>query len=123
MIQPEGGIEPILEAMRNAKKSIQILIFRIDRSEIEKALVDAAQRGVAVHALIAWTNRGGDKNLRRLEARLLERGVTVARTSDDLVRYHGKMFVIDGKTLYLLAFNFTHMDIGLSRSFGWIVDK
>ncbi|HEY4354599.1 MAG TPA: phospholipase D-like domain-containing protein [Acidobacteriaceae bacterium] len=117
LVQPESGIEPLLEALRKAKKSIHILIFRIDRSEIEKALVDAVARGVSVKALIAYTNRGGDKNLRRFEMRLLEKGITVARTADDLVRYHGKMFLIDHKELYLLAFNFTHMDINLSRSF------
>ena len=86
LIQPEGGIDPLLDGLRKAKKSIQILVFRIDRSEIEKALVEAAARGVTVQALIAYTNRGGDKNLRRFEMRLLERGITVTRTSDDLVR-------------------------------------
>ena len=123
LIQPEHGIDPILEGLNKAKKSIQILIFRIDRSEVEKALVDAAARGVSVQALIAYTNRGGDKNLRRFEMRLLERGVTVTRTSDDLVRYHGKMFIIDAKELYLLAFNYTHLDIRLSRSFAIITHK
>ena len=123
LVQPDGGIDPLLEGLRNAKKSIQILIFRIDRSEVEKALVEAAQRGVTVQALIAYTNRGGDKNLRRFEMRLLERGITVTRTSDDLVRYHGKMFIIDCKELYLMAFNFTHMDISLSRSFALVVSK
>ena len=116
-VQPEDGIEPLLAALQHAKKSIQILIFRYDRSEIERALVEAVQRGVAVQALIAFTNRGEEKNLRKLEMRLLEHGVTVTRTADDLVRYHGKMFVIDRKELHLLAFNFTHLDITLSRSF------
>jgi cardiolipin synthase len=123
LIQPEGGIDPLLEGLQKAKKSIQILVFRIDRSEIEKALVEAAARGVTVQALIAYTNRGGDKNLRRFEMRLLERGITVTRTSDDLVRYHGKMFIIDSKVLYLLAFNFTHLDVSMSRSFGVAISK
>jgi cardiolipin synthase len=123
LIQPEGGIDPLLEGLRKAEKSIQVLIFRIDRSEIEKALVEAAARGVTVQALIAYTNRGGDKNLRRFEMRLLERGITVTRTSDDLVRYHGKMFIVDEKLLYLLAFNFTHLDISMSRSFALVVSK
>ena len=122
-IQPESGIEPIVDALNKAKKSIQILVFRIDRTEIEKALVDAVARGVSVQALIAYTNRGGDKNLRRFEMRLLERGITVTRTADDLVRYHGKMFIIDGKELYLLAFNYTHLDIGLSRSFALAITE
>ncbi len=118
MILPDDGVEPIVRALDSAKKSIQILVFRVDRNEVEKALLEAVQRGVAVHALIANTNRGGDKNLRRFEMRLLEKGVTVARTADDLLRYHGKMMIIDGKELYVFAFNFTHLDISLSRSFG-----
>jgi phosphatidylserine/phosphatidylglycerophosphate/cardiolipin synthase-like enzyme len=118
LIQPDDGVAPIVRALNRAKKSIQILIFRVDRSEIEKALLEAVQRGVAVQALIASTNRGGDKNLRRFEMRLLEKGVTVARTANDLLRYHGKMMIIDGKELHVFAFNFTHLDIDLSRSFG-----
>lgn len=118
LVQPEDGIEPIVSALGRARKSIQILVFRIDRNEVEKALLEAVQRGVAVQALIAYTNRGGDKNLRRFEMRLLEKGVTVARTADDLLRYHGKMMIIDGKELHVHAFNFSHLDIALSRSFG-----
>ena len=118
LTQPEDGIKPILEALKKAKKSIRILIFRFDRTEIEKALVAALKRGVTVQALIAYTNQGEEKNLRRLESRLIAQGIMVTRTNDDLVRYHGKMFIIDDKVLYLLGFNFTHMDIDLSRSFG-----
>ena len=118
LIQPEDGIEPIVRALGRARKTIQILVFRIDRNEVEKALLEAVQRGVAVQALIAYTNRGGDKNLRRFEMRLLEKGITVTRTADDLLRYHGKMMIIDSKELHVFAFNFSHLDISLSRSFG-----
>jgi len=122
LIQPDDGIKPLIQALRKAKKSIRILIFRFDRVEIEKALLEAVGRGVTVQALIAHTNQGEEKNLRRLEMRLLAQGITVTRTADDLVRYHGKMFIIDDKVLYLLGFNFTHMDIDLSRSFGLAVN-
>ena len=118
VLQPDDGLEPILKALDRAKKSIQILIFRIDRSEVERALTAAVERGVSVQALVAGTNRGGEKILRRFEMKLLEKGVTVTRTADDLVRYHGKMIIIDGKELFLLAFNFSRLDITLSRSFG-----
>ena len=121
LVQPEDGIQPIVDALNGAKKSIQILIFRFDRAEIERALVEAAHRGVSVTALIAHTNHGGEKYLRRFEMRLLEQGITVARTADDLVRYHGKLFIVDGKELYLLAFNYTHLDMALSRSFAAVI--
>jgi phosphatidylserine/phosphatidylglycerophosphate/cardiolipin synthase-like enzyme len=117
IIQPDHGITPLLQAVRRARKSIAIVIFRFDRPELEKALETAVARGVVVHALIAHTNRGGEKSLRKLEMRLLDAGVTVARTADDLPRYHGKMLLSD-ETLYLFGFNYTKLDIERSRSFG-----
>lgn len=123
LIQPDNGIKPIIDALRKARKNIRILIFRFDRVEVEKALIDAVGRGVTVQALIAHTNQGEEKNLRRLEMRLLAEGVTVTRTAGDLLRYHGKMIIVDNKVLYLLGFNFTHMDIDLSRSFGVAITK
>jgi phosphatidylserine/phosphatidylglycerophosphate/cardiolipin synthase-like enzyme len=117
-VQPGDGISPLIQAINRAKTSVEICIFRFDRSEVEKALANAVSRGVLVHALIAFTNRGGERNLRKLEMRLLAAGVTVARTADDLARYHAKYVIIDGRELLLLAFNFTYLDIESSRSFG-----
>jgi cardiolipin synthase A/B len=120
-VQPHDGIEPLLSAIKKAKKSIDILIFRLDWKELENALKAASGRGVAVRALIAHTNRGGESKLRALEMRFLEAGITVGRTADDLVRYHGKMMIVDRRILFLLSFNFVHMDIDHSRGFGLIV--
>ena len=117
--QPDDGLTPILKAIRRARKAIDIVIFRFDRVELEKALEAAVQRGVVVRALIAHTNRGGEKILRKLELRLLNAGVTVARTADDLPRYHGKMMLTDD-TLHVYCFNYTKLDIEKSRSFGVI---
>ena len=86
-------------------------------AEIEKALAAAVARGVRVRALIAHTNRGGEARLRKLEQRLLAAGVTVTRTADDLLRYHGKFMVADD-VLHVFGFNFTKLDIDKSRSFG-----
>jgi cardiolipin synthase len=120
IVQPDAGIAPIVTAIKQARKSIDILIFRLDRFEIAHALEAAVARGVRVRALTAHTNRGGTKSLRRLEMALLEGGVTVSRTADDLVRYHGKMMIVDGRFLHVYGFNFTGLDIHKSRSFGVI---
>lgn len=117
IVQPDDGLAPLLRAVRRATTSIDIVIFRFDRAELEEALEAAVGRGVAVRALVAHTNRGGEKGLRRLEERLLDAGVTVARTADDLPRYHGKMLIADG-VLYVFGFNYTKLDIEKSRSFG-----
>jgi cardiolipin synthase A/B len=123
LIQPEDGVEPLVAAIKKAKKSVDIVIFRFDRAEIEAGLKDAAERGVSVSALIAYANHGGEKSLRKLEMRLLEAGVTVSRTSDDLSRYHDKLLIIDRRVLYVLSFNFTHLDIDHSRGFAIVTRK
>ena len=116
IIQPEAGVVPVVQAIKSAKKTIDVMIFRFDRGEVEKALAAAVQRGVQVRALIAHTNRGGEARLRKLEQRLLAAGVLVSRSADDLLRYHAKFMVADS-TLYLFGFNFTKLDIDKSRSF------
>lgn len=116
--QPDDGIAPLIEAIDRAKKTIDIVIFRFDVNAVEKALTAAVGRGVAVRALIAHTNRGGERKLRKLESTLLKVGVTLSRTADDMVRYHGKLLMIDGARAFVNGFNYTHKDIEKSRSFG-----
>jgi len=118
LVQPDAGIAPLLSAIKGARKTIDILIFRLDRADLLDALRAAQSRGVNVRALIAHTNRGGEKSLRKLEMRLLDAGLTVTRTAGELLRYHGKMMVIDQRVLHLFGFNFTSLDINRSRSFG-----
>jgi cardiolipin synthase len=118
IVQPRDGVKPLIKAIARARKSIAIAVFRFDLKEMEKALETAIKRGVAVQALIAHTTGGGEKQLRKLESRLLEAGALVARTDDDMVRYHGKLLLIDNTTLFVLGFNYTRLDTRKSRSFG-----
>jgi phosphatidylserine/phosphatidylglycerophosphate/cardiolipin synthase-like enzyme len=118
IIEPADGVLPLLAAIKSAKTRVEIAIFRFDRTDVEMALKAAAERGVKVNVLIAFANRGGEQRLRTLELRCLDAGIIVARTSNDLTRYHGKYILIDRRTLYVLSFNFTHLDIDHSRGFG-----
>jgi cardiolipin synthase A/B len=117
IVQPDDGLAPLLTAIGQARKSVEMMIFRFDRPELEGALAAAAARGVAVRTLIAHTNSEGERALRKLELRLLAAGALVARTADDLVRYHAKYILIDRERLLLLGFNYTALDLR-SRSFG-----
>jgi len=122
LVLPEDGMTAVVNAIKAAKKSIDTTVFRFDRADIEKALEAAVGRGVSVRALIANTNTGGEKLLRKLELRLLGAGVTVARSGDELTRYHAKFMIIDGRRLCLMLFNYTALDTK-SRSFGVITTQ
>lgn len=123
LVQPRDGVAPLIAAIRSAKRSIELVIFRFNRHDIEHALHAAVARGVHVHALIAHTNKGGAGRLRKLEQRLLGAGATVDRTGDDFVRYHGKFMIVDRRKLFVLGFNYTVVDITKSRSFGIVMNN
>ncbi|HYR88644.1 MAG TPA: phospholipase D-like domain-containing protein [Terriglobia bacterium] len=122
LIQPEHGAGSLIKEIDGAKKTIEIAIFRFDHVDIERALEGAVDRGVSVHALIANTNHGEEKSLRKLEMDLLPAGVEVSRTADDLLRHHYKFMIVDRRVLYVLTFNYTHLDVEQSRSFGLVID-
>ena len=119
IVQPTDSLKPILSVVERVKTSLDIVIFRFDLKALEKAIEAAVKRGVAVRALIAHTNRGGERRLRQLEQRMLEAGVTVTRTADDLARYHWKMLIADREELHVYGFNYTALDLK-SRSFGLV---
>ena len=116
IIEPKDRLVPIIAAIKKATRQIEITIFRFDLKELQRALESAVARGVKVHALIAHTSGGGQKRLRKLELEMLNAGVTVSRTDDDLLRYHYKMLLIDREVLYTQAFNYTRLDIEKSRT-------
>jgi cardiolipin synthase A/B len=117
IVQPVDGMQPLLDGINSAKKTLDLIIFRLDLKQIEKAIEDAVGRGVNVSALIAHTHSGPDKRLRQLELRMLHKGVTVSRTGDEFVRYHAKMMIVDRDELHVYGFNYTAVDLK-SRSFG-----
>jgi phosphatidylserine/phosphatidylglycerophosphate/cardiolipin synthase-like enzyme len=119
IVQPEDGVKPVLAAINRAEKTLDMIIFRFDLKSVEKAMEAAVKRGVKVRALIAHTNSGGEKRLRQLELRMLTAGVSVSRTGDDLVRYHGKMMIVDGEEMHVYGFNYTGLDLK-SRSLGLV---
>jgi phosphatidylserine/phosphatidylglycerophosphate/cardiolipin synthase-like enzyme len=117
IVQPSDGIKPLIEIIAKAQKSIDLMIFRFDLKSMEKELESARDRGVVVRALIAHESSQGDRRLRQLELRMLEKGILVARTGDAFTRYHGKMMIVDREELHVYGFNFTALDLK-SRSFG-----
>ena len=119
IVQPADGVQPILSAVEKSRKTLDLIIFRFDLKPLEKAIEAAVKRGVAVRALIAHTNSRREKRLRQLELRMLDAGVSVSRTADDLTRYHGKLMIVDREELHVYGFNFTELDLK-SRSFGLV---
>ena len=118
LVQPDAGIEPWLRAIKSARKAIDILIFRLDRADLVDALrARPGHAGSTCARDRPHESRRGEEPQEAGDA-MLDAGLTVTRTAGELLRYHGKMMVIDQRVLHLYGFNFTSLDFNRSRSFG-----
>jgi hypothetical protein len=62
------GVAPLVAAIKKARKSVDIVIFRFDRAERRGRAEGGFKRGVSVSALITYTNHGGEKSLQTRNA-------------------------------------------------------
>jgi hypothetical protein len=88
LVQPRDGISPLISAIRKAKSRIELVIFRFDTDAIEQALDAPPSHGAfgsARSSLIPIRMGGPPGN----SAAFTWRRVTVDRTGDDFIRYHG----------------------------------
>ncbi len=123
LVQPDDGAAPLIAAIDGAQVMIDLYVFRLSHDGVKTALKEAVERGVSVRALVAHVNSKGKDSLRKLEQKLLDIGCSVARSDDDLLRYHGKLMIVDQRTLFVLGYNFTKRDMDESRSLGVCTDR
>jgi phosphatidylserine/phosphatidylglycerophosphate/cardiolipin synthase-like enzyme len=98
----------ILNVIRNARRSIQLSLFRCNDSKIVAELGRASARGVTIDALVTSRAKGRKSKLRKLRAALEEAGAFVHPYDDPVVKYHAKYLVADDGPAIVASCNFTH---------------
>jgi phosphatidylserine/phosphatidylglycerophosphate/cardiolipin synthase-like enzyme len=121
--EPTAGIQPIVSAITSAQTSIKLVMYELEDTAVEQALVSAKQRGVMVQVLL---NKGyyGEQSQDNEAAYtdLANNGVSVRWTPSYFALTHQKTMVIDSRSAYILTFNFTPQYYASSRDFG-VVDN
>jgi cardiolipin synthase A/B len=97
----------LTDIIRNARRTIDLSLFRCNDEKILAELERAAGRGVVVEALMTSRAKGGGKKLRTLAARLTDIGVSVHAYDDPVVKYHAKYLIVDDGPAVVASFNFT----------------
>ncbi len=99
--------EAILDAIRGAKRTLLLSLFRCNDKDIFKELKRAAVRGVAVEALVTARAEGSAKKLEKLRKKLDAAGALVKIYADPVVKYHAKYLVADEGPAIVASLNFT----------------
>ncbi|GAA5786341.1 phospholipase D family protein [Chitiniphilus shinanonensis] len=102
---PEGSARQlVLETIGGAQHSIQMLAYAFQAPDIMQALVDAAQRGVAVRVVIDKRRNQGKTSKAAMD--FVTRNGVALRTNDHFHLHHEKTIIVDGNTVETGSFNF-----------------
>jgi cardiolipin synthase len=118
IIEPAAGIAPVLERIAHAQKSIDVVMYAFEDTQVVRALCDAHARGVSVRVLL----NGGyyTKHEQRNEpafAALNTCGVSAHWTPSSFALTHQKTLVVDDTEALIMTFNFQAKYYATGRDF------
>lgn len=97
----------IVNVIRNARREINLSLFRCNDAKIFGELEQATARGVKVNVLVTPRAKGGAKKRKKLWEALQKTGASLQVFADPLVKYHAKYLVADDGPAAIASFNFT----------------
>ena len=120
IVQPGDSFFPIVRAIDRADRSINLTVFRMDDPIIQRALLEAHQRGVRIRVLISSSARGWEERNRKLLKDAKETGIATKEPAGDSkrARYHYKVMTIDDEEALVFTFNPTRENLHYTRDFG-----
>jgi len=128
-IQPEAGAYPILKAIEDAKKTIDIQVYMLTMNDIIQALVKAAQRKVTVRIILEKEpfNPGNPSNpipinlvtyKKFKEAGVINNGVWIRWSNKAFFTYtHQKTMIIDNKLGFIMCMNLSGTAVTQNREY------
>lgn len=120
--EPQAGITPVLSLINQAHSSIDLTMYELTDTQVERALVAAHKRGVEVRVLLNRKDPFESSNPNASAFQYLQaRGVQVRYAPSYFALTHQKTLTIDNATSAILTMNLAG-DYSSTRDFG-IVDS
>jgi cardiolipin synthase A/B len=117
-IEPDDGAEPVLEAIRGARRSLDLVVYLLsDRSVIEE-LIAAHRRGVAVRVMLEKDPYGSGPGNGAAYGQLQQAGVEVRWANPAFALTHEKALVVDGQTALIMTLNLVYSAFRSNREYG-----
>jgi phosphatidylserine/phosphatidylglycerophosphate/cardiolipin synthase-like enzyme len=118
--EPQAGIAPVLRAISGARRSVDLVMYEDEDTQVDGALVADAARGIRVRVLLngGYYRERSDVNDPAYDD-LRTHHVPVRWTPSYFALTHEKALVVDGRA-YILTFNFTPRYYAADRDLGVI---
>jgi cardiolipin synthase len=120
VVEPDDGEAKILDAIKNATKSIHLEMYLFSDNVARDALIAAKKAGKEVKVLLEKAPYPvTNANVTDYNA-LLAGGVDVRWTNGTFQLTHSKFFVVDGAAAYVMTLNFTTSGLAGNREYAAI---
>lgn len=118
IVEPDDTRAPIVDAISGAKSTVDLVIYELDDTEIERVLCNTHAKGVVVRVLIENVNMYGKRPNQRAYDALESCGVAVKWAPSNFALVHQKTLITDDTTAIIMTFNLVSKYYASSRDFG-----
>ncbi|VVC76176.1 Major cardiolipin synthase ClsA [Aquicella siphonis] len=122
IIEPDMGRKPVLDAIQDAKNSVELVMYGFTDEVLLDALVQKKQKGKTVKILLERSPYKADNENHKTIARLNHEHVSWRGNIPPLRLIHQKTLILDGSKAIVMTFNFTHSTFKKERNFALVID-
>jgi phosphatidylserine/phosphatidylglycerophosphate/cardiolipin synthase-like enzyme len=116
-VLPDDSAKPLVDAINNAKRMLQIRMFLFTDPTMLNTVVAARKRGVVVRVMLNPARRDGTSDNDETRKQLVAAGIEVRDSNPDFALTHQKSMVIDEETGFVESLNWETRDLTETRDY------
>jgi cardiolipin synthase A/B len=120
IVLPDDSVQPILDAIDGATKSLRIKMFIFTDSSLLDAVIAAHHRGVNVRIMLNPKRRNGVSENDESRSKLEAAGIEVRDSNPAFDLTHEKSMVVDDKTAFVKSLNWQTKNLTGTRDYAVI---
>jgi cardiolipin synthase len=120
IVLPDDSVQPILDAIDGATKSLRIKMFIFTDPSLLDAVIAAHRRGVNVRIMLNPKRRNGVSENDETRSKLEAAGIEVRDSNPAFDVTHEKSMVVDDKTAFVKSLNWQTKNLTSTRDYAII---
>src|SRR5579871_5176888 len=117
IVLPDHTVQPFLDAVNGAKKSLRIKMFLFSHPRLLKAVIAARKRGVDVRVMLNPARRSGKSENAQTHKKLKAAGIKVIDSNPAFEVTHEKSMVIDDEIAFVQSLNWDVKNLTGTRDY------
>ena len=123
IVLPDDSAEPLLSAIAEARRTLQIKMFVLSDAALIEAVVAAKRRGVDVRVMLNPSRRSGQRDNRTTRRTLEHAAIDVKDANPAFDLTHEKSMVVDEETAFVQSLNWTTRNLTKTRDYAVVTTR